>query len=313
MAALVAFLEPRCDLTVVAPSTPATRSAVAMPGAPERVVLVGGSPGRTTVERVRGRVLAVADRWGRRLDPGMPSAWLVNELRPGGPMAQLLEEADVVDLQWSEQVRLAGMVRRAAPRARVLGTFHDVQSQLFARSDASHPAARVGWALAARRAGRLERRDVARLDEAIVFSRKDAALLGDAPTIRVVHPPLAPPTIQAHPRPVWPPTVLLVAHLSRAVNDEAARWLLAEVWPRVRRAVPEATLRIVGSGQSDALGRGAAAAPGVALVGFVPDLAPEYARAWCSVVPLRRGAGVKFKTVESLVHGVPVVTTPVGA
>ena len=45
----------------------------------------------------------------------------------------------------------------------------------------------------------------------------------------------------------------------------------------------------------------------------IRDRGPEYARAWCSVVPLRRGAGVKFKTVQSLVHGVPVVTTPVGA
>ena len=32
-----------------------------------------------------------------------------------------------------------------------------------------------------------------------------------------------------------------------------------------------------------------------------------------AVVPLRQGAGVKFKTVEALLHDVPTVTTTVGA
>ena len=124
---------------------------------------------------------------------------------------------------------------------------------------------------------------------------------------------LAPLTDPAHPPVEGPPTVLVVAYLARDVNDEAVRWLLAQVWPRVRDEVADARLRIVGSGHSDALGRAASEASGAELVGFVQDLRPEYASAWCSVVPLRRGAGVKFKTVESLVHGVPVVTTPVGA
>jgi hypothetical protein len=31
------------------------------------------------------------------------------------------------------------------------------------------------------------------------------------------------------------------------------------------------------------------------------------------VVPLRQGAGVKFKTIEALLHDVPTVTTTVGA
>lgn len=313
VAALVAFLEPRCDLTVIAPSTPVTRSAVTLPGAPKRVVLVGGSAGRTPAERLRGRLLAIADRWGRRLDPGMPSVWLMRELRRGGSVARVVRDADAVDLQWSEQVRLAGMVRRVAPRARVLGTFHDVTSQSLGRVDATHPAATVLRSLRTRWTRGVERRDVARLDEALVFSRKDAELLGAGPNVRVVHPPLAPPKGTEHPGVAGPPTVLLVAHLARAVNDEAARWFLADGWPLVRSEVPEARLRIVGAGRSDALARAVALTPGAELVGFVPDLGVEYARAWCSIVPLRRGAGVKFKTVEALVHGVPVVTTGVGA
>ena len=49
------------------------------------------------------------------------------------------------------------------------------------------------------------------------------------------------------------------------------------------------------------------------LAGYVADLEPEYAAAWAVVVPLLQGAGVKFKTIEALLHGVPTVTTSVGA
>ena len=43
--------------------------------------------------------------------------------------------------------------------------------------------------------------------------------------------------------------------------------------------------------------------------GFVEDLTSELAGAHVAVAPLRQGAGVKFKTVEALLHGVPVVAT----
>jgi glycosyltransferase involved in cell wall biosynthesis len=54
-------------------------------------------------------------------------------------------------------------------------------------------------------------------------------------------------------------------------------------------------------------------APRAAATGFVESLEPWYSTATVCVVPLRRGAGVKFKTIDALLAGVPVVTTTVGA
>jgi glycosyltransferase involved in cell wall biosynthesis len=48
-------------------------------------------------------------------------------------------------------------------------------------------------------------------------------------------------------------------------------------------------------------------------LGHVPDLLPLLEGSRMTVVPLRYGAGVKGKIVTSLAHGVPVVSTPVGA
>lgn len=107
--------------------------------------------------------------------------------------------------------------------------------------------------------------------------------------------------------------VLMVGAFSRPENAEAAEWILDRVWPDVVKATPGARLRLVGPGASDDLRRRAAASSDVAVVGFVKDLDREYARAAAVAVPIQRGAGVKFKTIEALVRGVPVVTTTVGA
>ncbi|MBM6399122.1 glycosyltransferase [Phycicoccus sonneratiae] len=310
---LLAHLSHAGPVTVVAASTPASREAAAATGAPGDLVLVGGAPGRTARERIVGRLVALGERWWRPLDPGMPPLALVADLVTGGPAARAVRAADVVDLQWSEQVRLAGLVRRLAPRGRVVGTFHDVQSQLFAREPSPSAPGRLRWRLVAARARRHERRAVRRLDAVVVFSDKDARLLGSPSTAHVVPPPLAPDAPVPHPRGSAAPVVLLVGHLARPENDDGARWLLERVWPAVLERVPTASLRLVGAGASTALAEAVAASPEVSLAGFVPDLDAEYAAATCCVVPVHTGAGVKFKTVEALVHGVPVVSTPVGA
>ncbi len=49
------------------------------------------------------------------------------------------------------------------------------------------------------------------------------------------------------------------------------------------------------------------------LTGYLESLEPSYAEASVFIAPLFTGAGVKFKTIDAMVRGVPVVATPVGA
>ena len=53
--------------------------------------------------------------------------------------------------------------------------------------------------------------------------------------------------------------------------------------------------------------------PAVTVVGLVPAMEPELARADVAVVPLRYGSGTRLKILESFAHRVPVVSTTVGA
>jgi glycosyltransferase involved in cell wall biosynthesis len=47
--------------------------------------------------------------------------------------------------------------------------------------------------------------------------------------------------------------------------------------------------------------------------GYVPDVEPYLRNARVFIAPLRFGAGIKGKIGEAMAHGVPVVTTSVGA
>ncbi len=107
--------------------------------------------------------------------------------------------------------------------------------------------------------------------------------------------------------------VLFVGSFAHQPNVDAVRWYLDAVHPLVKREVGDYPLRIVGRGAPAELEAQADGDAGVEFVGWVADLAPEYARARVAIAPLRYGAGVKGKIGEALSHGVPMVMTSVGS
>lgn len=91
-------------------------------------------------------------------------------------------------------------------------------------------------------------------------------------------------------------------------NREGLTWFLAEVWPLVLAAAPDAVLHVCGP----ICGLISAVPAGVILRGRIENLATEYGPAAVVVVPLLRGTGVKIKLVEACSYGKACVTTPVG-
>lgn len=289
---------------VVAPPLPNVIRASGLPGSPPHVHITQGI----------GQLMARLENRVRRLDPGQPPWSLARALRKDRQLRQLVREAAVIDLQWQDTIRLAKRVRRLAPSAEIVGTFHDVQSQKFGRlASAARGRRRIKWLVATKLASVAERRAIQVLDQAVVFSAKDADLLppGSA-VVTVIDPPLASDSPPAH-RPPTESKVVFVAMLSRPENHRAALWLLQSVWPHVRRQVPSASLAIIGAGATPELAQAASESVGVELTGFVPDLGGLLQAASVAAVPVHDGAGVKFKTIEALLAGVPVVTTSIGA
>ncbi len=96
-------------------------------------------------------------------------------------------------------------------------------------------------------------------------------------------------------------------------NEDAVRYCIEEILPRIRQAVPDATLTVVGRSPSPALIALGQRQPGVIVTGRVDDVRPYMERAALYVVPLRIGGGTRLKIFEAMAMGLPVISTRVGA
>jgi glycosyltransferase involved in cell wall biosynthesis len=96
-------------------------------------------------------------------------------------------------------------------------------------------------------------------------------------------------------------------------NEEAARLLLDQIYPRLRRVYPDCRLLLVGSNATPRMQHLAQKDSGIIVTGEVPDIRPYLAAANAMIVPLKEGGGTRFKILEAFAAGCPVVSTTKGA
>lgn len=260
-----------------------------------------------------------AARMAVRLARGWPSDTVFYVGRDFAASLERLLSRDRYDAVHFERYVLApylDVVRRAGVPRAVL-RLHNVNSQLARRMAAVEPhwAFRAKHRADARACAGWERGRLRGFDQLLAVSDLDAAALRTlcAPTpvgtlplgFDVAGTPLLPP-------PADGPHVLLLGPLHYLPNADAARFVLDEVLGPLRRAVPAASLSIVGARPpADLAAR--AQVEHFELPGRVPDVVPWYRRAAVLAVPLRAGSGVRHKILEALALGRPVVSTTVGA
>jgi glycosyltransferase involved in cell wall biosynthesis len=126
------------------------------------------------------------------------------------------------------------------------------------------------------------------------------AISGPKPRLDLVLPPAS------RPAPLEAPTAVFVGDRRWAPNADALA-NLANLWPRVARAVPESQLVVVGH---PARRERHPSDPSVTFLGFVDDLDDVWRSASLLVAPVRIGGGVRVKILDAARFGVPVVGTP---
>ena len=104
-------------------------------------------------------------------------------------------------------------------------------------------------------------------------------------------------------------TALFVADYSYEPNRNSARFLIADVMPRIWKQLPQARLILVGRG----LELDGELDPRIEVRGFVDDLPGAYAEAGCALVPLLESGGSPFKLIEAMAYGLPIVAIPLAA
>ena len=105
-----------------------------------------------------------------------------------------------------------------------------------------------------------------------------------------------------------PNRIVFVGKLDYLPNTDAAIYFAREILPRVKRAAPKAELVVVGWNPPRSVRR-LARIPSVRVLANVPDVRPELAKSAVSVAPMRFGAGIQVKVLESLALGTPAVVT----
>lgn len=93
-------------------------------------------------------------------------------------------------------------------------------------------------------------------------------------------------------------------------NVDAVQYFAREVLPLVTQEV-DARLWVIGQHPSEEIR--ALESASVVVTGHVPDVEHHLRRARVFVSPIRYGAGMKGKNVHAMAHGLPLVTTTIGA
>jgi len=105
-----------------------------------------------------------------------------------------------------------------------------------------------------------------------------------------------------------PPTIVFTGAMDYHANVDGVCWFSREIWPTLKKMIPDLQFTIVGSKPAPAV-CDLAVMDGITVTGFVEDVRPYYQSADLCVIPLRMARGVQNKVLEAMAMGKAVVTT----
>jgi glycosyltransferase involved in cell wall biosynthesis len=156
---------------------------------------------------------------------------------------------------------------------------------------------------------RFERTCVRSADVTTVAAQRDAdALRTSSPGARIE---VIANGVNCLPKPVTltaDPVVAFTGKLSYHANQAAIRWFIADIWPGVLRAVPEARLMVAGADPPGWL-LDRADGQKIQVIANPPDMMELIAGARVAIAPMPYSVGIQNKVLEAMAAGVPVVAT----
>ena len=111
--------------------------------------------------------------------------------------------------------------------------------------------------------------------------------------------------------PRMPDAAVFVGATHYFPNEDGVLFFLLDIHEKIRKMKPGFKFTVVGGNPPPSVT--VHRSRSVEVTGFVEDVRPYMWRASVFVVPLRMGGGTRFKIVEAMAAGVPVVSTRLGA
>jgi sugar transferase (PEP-CTERM/EpsH1 system associated) len=169
------------------------------------------------------------------------------------------------------------------------------------------------FAREARYLARFEARATHEAVATLVVNEREQAALGQlAPGERIIVLPNGVDVESARPHhpPVEEPCLIFCGVMNYAPNEQAVRWFVRSVWPRVIAGQPRARLLIVGAKPTRGVRALGTPDSSILVTGSVPDVVPYLSQAAVSIAPIFTSHGVQTKVLEAIVSGLPCVVTP---
>ncbi len=105
------------------------------------------------------------------------------------------------------------------------------------------------------------------------------------------------------------PTLLSVGTFKWLPNVEAVDFLVQKVWPLVKEALPDAKLHIVGNAPRKRVLDYQKEDPSIQVHGRVEDIRDSFNQAHVLIAPVFSGKGTRYKILEAMASGTPIVAT----
>lgn len=108
------------------------------------------------------------------------------------------------------------------------------------------------------------------------------------------------------------PALIYTGGMNMFANRDAVMFFLDEIWPLIRKQVPDVRFFAVGQDPPKELLDLAVRDPQITVTGYVTDVRPLVSEASVYVVPLRVGGGTRLKVLDAMAMGKAMVSTSIG-
>jgi len=112
-------------------------------------------------------------------------------------------------------------------------------------------------------------------------------------------------------KPLTSPVVLFVGQFKWLPNRDAVHFIHEDIWPKIKAAIPKCRLWIVGRHPTPEI-KSLTKDPDIVVDEGIKDIREAYAGASVLLAPIRSGRGTKYKILEAMASGTPVVATRLG-
>ena len=108
-----------------------------------------------------------------------------------------------------------------------------------------------------------------------------------------------------------PQKIIFLGNMRTFPNEDAVVYFSEQIFPLIKKEFPDINFFIVGTTPSKRV-RQLSKREGIIVTGVVDDVREYLKTAVVSVAPMRSGAGVQNKILESMAIGTPVITSSIG-